>query len=37
MNIQVGGARALNTYVFSEEELNKKELDFIGGFQIIDN
>ena len=37
MNIQIGGARALNTYVFSEEELRDRELDFIGGFEIIDN
>ena len=33
----LGGVRTLNTHIFTEEELGNKELDFIGGFEIIDN
>jgi hypothetical protein len=32
-----GGLRALTTYAFSEADKKNKELDYIGGFQIIDN
>ena len=37
MGVTVGGVRSLNTHVFSEKELENKELDFIGGFEIIDS
>ena len=37
MNVTIGGVRTLSTHVFTTEELENKELDFIGGFEIIDN
>lgn len=37
MNVTIGGVRTLNTHIFTEEELANRELDFIGGFEIIDN
>ena len=36
MGITIGGVRSLSTHVFTEQELQNKELDFIGGFEIID-
>jgi hypothetical protein len=37
MKIQDGGLRALSSYVLSNQERNNKQLDFIGGFEIMDN
>ena len=37
MNIQDGGIRALSSYVLSIDEKNNKNLDYIGGFEIMDN
>lgn len=37
MNIQDGGLRALSSYALSAEERKNKQLDFIGGFEIMDN
>lgn len=37
LNIKEGGVRALTTYALNEEEKNNKKLDFISGFEIIDN
>ena len=37
MNIKDGGLRALSSYVLSSSERSNKTLDFIGGFEIMDN
>ena len=37
LNIQDGNLRSLTTHSFSEIERNNKDLNFIGGFEIIDN
>lgn len=37
LNIQEGGVRALDTYALSQEEKNNRKLDYISGFEIIDN
>lgn len=37
MQIKEGGLRALATYQLSSEELEDRYLDFIGGFEIIDD
>lgn len=37
MNIHEGGVRALSTYSLSESEKANKNLDFIGGFEIMDD
>lgn len=37
MNIHEGGVRALSAYSLSEAERANKNLDFIGGFEIMDD
>lgn len=37
MNIHDGGLRALSSYVLSNNERKNKNLNFIGGFEIMDN
>lgn len=37
LNIKEGGVRALDTYALSEEEKKNRKLDYISGFEIIDN
>ncbi len=37
MNIPEGALRQLQTYVLSQQERDNKSLNFIGGFQIMDD
>lgn len=37
MNLEDQGLRSLTTYQFNEEEKKNRLLNFIGGFEIIDN